>query len=43
MLIIFMIQDKLLLMFLLNTLKEFQNPNLDQNKNEKGLKYELLN
>ena len=36
MLIIFIIQDKLLLIFLLNILKEFQKPNLDQNK--KGLK-----
>ena len=34
-----MIQDKLLLIFLLNILKDFQKPDLDQNKNEQDLKY----
>ena len=38
MLIIFMIQDKLLLTFLLNILKEFQKPDLDNKKKEQGLK-----
>ena len=39
MLIIFIIQEKLLLIFLLNILKEFLKPNLDQNKKEQDLKY----
>ena len=38
MLIIYMIQDKPLLIFLLNILKVFQKPDLDQNKKEQGLK-----
>ena len=38
-LIIFIIQEKLLLIFLLNILKEFLKPNLDQNKKEQDLKY----
>ena len=37
MLIIFMIQDKLLLIFLLNILKKLQQPDLDKNKKEQGL------
>ena len=37
MLVIFMIQDKLLLIFLLNILKKLQQPDLDKNKKEQGL------
>ena len=32
-------QELLLLIFLLNILKEFQKPNLGQNKKEQDLKY----
>ena len=39
MLVIFMIQDKLLLIFLLNTVKVFQHLKVEQNKKEQDLKY----